>query len=99
MQSRTPEETQAITHWRNQNRRTIRNNYPHQYIACGISEVLAAGASYDLVEAAAKATNKPFIIDWIPAGGDEVSFYKFVQAEERIEFEWRGAEDAKVTAT
>jgi Aspartyl protease len=75
MQSRTPEETQAIIHWRNQNRRTLRRDYQQQYIACGTSEVLAAGASYDLVEAAAIATNKPFIIDWIPEASSLVNFY------------------------
>jgi Aspartyl protease len=75
MQSRTPEETKAIIHWRNQNRRTLRHNYQQQYIACGTSEVLAAGASYDFVEAAAMATNKPFIIDWIPEAVGEVNFY------------------------
>jgi hypothetical protein len=75
MQSRTPEETKAIIHWRNQNRRTLRNNYQQQYIACGTSKVLAAGTSYDLVEAAALATNKPFIIDWIPETVGEVNFY------------------------
>jgi hypothetical protein len=75
MQSRTPEETQAIVRWRNQNRRTIRKNYQRQYIACGTAEVLAAGQSYDVVEAAAIATGKPFIIDWIPAATGQVSFY------------------------
>jgi hypothetical protein len=75
MQSRTPEETQAIIKWRNQNRRTLRSNYQQQYIACGISEVLAAGASYDRVEAAAMATKKPFIMDWIPEAVSTVNFY------------------------
>jgi Aspartyl protease len=75
MPTRTPEETQAIIHWRNENRRTLRRNYQAQYIACGTSEVLAAGASYDLVEAAALATNQPFIIDWIPEAVGEVNFY------------------------
>jgi Aspartyl protease len=75
MQSRTPEETIAIIKWRNQNRRTLRSNYQQQYIACGISEILAAGASYDLVEAAAIATKKPFIIDWIPEAVSTVNFY------------------------
>lgn len=75
MRSRTPEETQAIIHWRNQNRRTLRCNYRAQYIACGTSEVLAAGINYDLVEAEAIATNKPFIIDWIPEANSVVNFY------------------------
>ncbi len=75
MQSRTPEETQAIIKWRNQNRRTLRSNYQQQYIACGTSEVLAVGASYDFVEAAAMATKKPFIMDWIPEAVSTVNFY------------------------
>ncbi len=75
MQSRTPEETIAIIKWRNQNRRTLRSNYQQQYIACGISEVLAAGGSYDRVEAAAMATKKPFIMDWIPEAVSTVNFY------------------------
>jgi Aspartyl protease len=75
MQSRTPEQTQAIVHWRNKNRQTLRRHYQQQYVACGVSDVLAAGVSYDLVEAAAKATNQPFIIDWIPESVGEVSFY------------------------
>ena len=75
MQSRTPEQTQAIILWRTQNRRTIRSNYRKKYIACGTGEVLAAGDSYDLVEAEAIATGLPFIIDWIPATTAAVSFY------------------------
>ena len=75
MQSRTPEQTTAIIHWRNQNRRTLRRDYQRQYVACGTTVVLAAGESYDLVEAAASATGKPFIIDWIPASTAQVSFY------------------------
>ena len=75
MPERTPEQTQAILLWRNENRQSLRQNYQHQYIACGTSEVLATGKSYDMVEAAAIATGKPFIIDWIPKITAEVSFY------------------------
>ena len=71
MQSRTPEETTAIIHWRNQNRRNLRRNYQRQYVACGVDGVLAA----DLVEAEAKAGDRPFIIDWIPATSSDVNFY------------------------
>jgi hypothetical protein len=75
MQSRTPEETQAIIHWRNQNHQMLRENYRKQFIACGVSELLAAGTDGDLVEAIALATGKPFILDWIPALTAKVNFY------------------------
>ena len=75
MQNRTPEQTQAILRWRNQNQEEIRSNYQRQYIACGTSEILAAGSSYDFVESAAQATNQPFIIDWIPTTNGGASFY------------------------
>jgi hypothetical protein len=71
----TPAETQAIIQWRNQNNRMLRENYRRQFIACGMTEVLASGIDCDLVEAIAKATGKPFIIDWIPALTSEVQFY------------------------
>ena len=75
MQNRTPEQTTAILRWRNQNHQTIRRNYQRQYIACGISEILAAGDSYDFVESVAQATNQPFIIDWIPTSNGGATFY------------------------
>ncbi len=75
MQSRTPEQTQAILRWRNANHQAIRKKYQRQYIACGVSEILAAGDSYDCVEAVAIATNEPFIIDWIPTTNGGASFY------------------------
>ena len=88
MQSRTLEQTQAITRWRNQNDRVIRKNYQRQYIACGVSEILAAGDSYDVVEAAATATNQPFIIDWIPTTNGGATFIG-----------WRRTENANKTTT
>jgi hypothetical protein len=75
MQSRTPEETQAIIRWRNQNHQMLRENYRKQFIACGVSELLAAGTDGDLVEAIAASTGKPFILDWIPALTAKVNFY------------------------
>jgi hypothetical protein len=39
-----------------------------------MEELLAAGRGLDTVEATAKATGKPFIIDWIPALTSDVQF-------------------------
>jgi hypothetical protein len=75
MNTPTTDEIKAITHWRNQNHQMLRENYRKQFIACGISELLAAGTDGDLVEAIAKATGKPFILDWIPALTAKVNFY------------------------
>jgi Aspartyl protease len=75
MSTPTTDEIKAITHWRNQNHQMLRENYRKQFIACGISELLAAGTDGDRVEAIAKATGKPFILDWIPALTAKVNFY------------------------
>jgi hypothetical protein len=75
MSTPTADEIKAITHWRNQNHQMLRENYRKQFIACGVSEVLAAGTDGDRVEAIAKATGKPFILDWIPALTAPVNFY------------------------
>jgi hypothetical protein len=75
MSTPTPDEIKAITQWRNANHQMLRENYRRQFIACGTSELLAAGADCDTVEAMAKATGKPFILDWIPALTAEVQFY------------------------
>jgi hypothetical protein len=53
----------------------LRENYRKQFIACGVSELLAAGTDGDLVESIALATGKPFILDWIPALTAKVNFY------------------------
>ena len=75
MSTPTADEIKAITHWRNQNHQMLRENYRKQFIACGVSELLAAGTDGDRVEAIAKATGKPFILDWIPALTAKVNFY------------------------
>ena len=74
MSTPTVDEIKAITHWRNQNHQMLRENYRKQFIACGVSELLAAGTDGDRVEAIAKATGKPFILDWIPALTAKVNF-------------------------
>ena len=75
MNTPTADEVRAITQWRNQNHQMLREGYPKQYIACGVSELLAAGTDCDIVEAMAQATGKPFVLDWIPALTAKVNFY------------------------
>ncbi|MCY7337084.1 MAG: hypothetical protein LH613_12875 [Chamaesiphon sp.] len=75
MSKPTADEIKAITRWRNQNHQMLRENYRKQFIACGVSEILAAGTDGDLVEAIAQATGKPFVLDWIPALTADVNFY------------------------
>ena len=75
MSKLTADEVKAITQWRNQHHQMLRENYRKQFIACGTSELLAAGTDGDLVEAIAKATGKPFLLDWIPALTAKVNFY------------------------
>ena len=73
--SLTPEDTQAITRWRTQNDRMLREQYAYHYLACGKDELLAAGTNLKSVEAAARATGKPYILDWIPANVGDVCFW------------------------
>ena len=75
MNTPTADEVRAITQWRNQNHQMLREGYPKQYIACGVSELLAAGSDCDIVEAMAQSTGKPFVLDWIPALTAKVNFY------------------------
>jgi Aspartyl protease len=75
MSSLTPEDTQAITRWRTQNDRMLRERYPYHYLACGKDELLAAGTNLKSVEEAAQATGKPYILDWIPARVGDVCFW------------------------
>ena len=75
MSSLTPEDTKAITFWRTQNDRMLREQYPYHYLACGKDELLAAGTNLKSVDAAAMATGKPYILDWIPANVGDVCFW------------------------
>lgn len=75
MSSLTPEDTQAITRWRTQNDRMLREQYPYHYLACGKDELLAAGNNLKSVDEAARATGKPYILDWIPARVSDVCFW------------------------
>ena len=75
MANHTPEQTKEIIQWRNKHHKMLRENYRRQFIACGTSELLASGTDLSLVEAEARASGKPFLIDWIPALTAEVQFY------------------------
>ena len=80
MANHTPEQTKEIIQWRNKHHKMLRENYRRQFIACGTSELLASGTDLSLVEAEARASGKPFLIDWIPALTSDVQFYRIMKS-------------------
>jgi hypothetical protein len=63
----TSEQIRAIIQWRSEHYKMLYADYPQKFVACGTNELLASGKDFDTVRAAAEATGKPFIIEWIPA--------------------------------
>jgi hypothetical protein len=54
----------AITNWASQNWAMLRRNYPQQYVACGLGEVVAHGENFDLVLRNANNSGRAFIMHW-----------------------------------
>jgi Family of unknown function (DUF5678) len=54
----------AITNWTRQNWQGLQNDYPKQYVACGLGEVVAHGENFDLVLQAAQDSGRTFIMHW-----------------------------------
>ena len=96
----TPEQTRDIIRWGHQHRRMLREKYRRQFVAYSATRLLAAGRDWDLVEALADAEGEPYLVKWIPAQTSEFQFFwfniEFIQAEERIEFKWRGNLDLTI---
>lgn len=100
LMKKTPEQTRDIIRWGHQHRRMLREKYRRQFVAYSATRLLAAGRDWDLVEALADAEGEPYLVKWIPAQTSEFQFFWFniesIQAEERIEFKWRGNLDLTI---
>jgi hypothetical protein len=54
----------AITNWTRQNWQILRSDYPKQYVACGLGEVVAHGENFDRVLQVANDSGRAFIMHW-----------------------------------
>jgi hypothetical protein len=54
----------AITNWTSHNWAKLRSDYPRQYVACGLGEVVAHGENFDLVLQTANDSGRTFIMHW-----------------------------------
>jgi Family of unknown function (DUF5678) len=73
--SRIPQDIALeITSWTIHNHERLYRQYPKQYVACGLSGVIAHGQNLDEVLELANRSGEYFLINWIPKRTSSVQF-------------------------